>query len=120
MNWKKLAKKLLFPPVWLMLLLAVVSAAGLTAVFVKGWEETPVAYAVYVLSFYTLSVITLFCCMVLPKHYGRIKQKMHANPLLDRYLTDRAWGAAADAKEQTVILSYEQKLNEFYMKALGL
>ena len=91
MNWKKLAKKLLFPPVWLILLLAVVSAAGLTAVFVKGWEETPVAYAVYVLSFYTLSVITLFCCMVLPKHYGRIKQKMHANPLLDRYLTDRAF-----------------------------
>ena len=36
------------------------------------------------------------------------------------YLTDRAWGAAADAKERTLILSYEQKLNEFYMQALGL
>ena len=37
-----------------------------------------------------------------------------------RYLTDRAWGAAATAKERTVILSYEQKLNEFYIQALGL
>ena len=36
------------------------------------------------------------------------------------YLTDRAWGAAADAKERTVILSYEKKLNEFYVQTLGL
>lgn len=36
------------------------------------------------------------------------------------YLTDRAWGAAADSKEQTVILSYQKKLNEFYIQALGL
>lgn len=37
-----------------------------------------------------------------------------------RYLTDRVWGAAADAKERTVILSYEKKLTEFYIRALGL
>ena len=37
-----------------------------------------------------------------------------------RYLTDRAWGEAADAKEKTVILSYQNKLNEFYIRALGL
>lgn len=36
------------------------------------------------------------------------------------YLTDRAWGQAADAKEQTVILSYQNKLTEFYARALGL
>lgn len=37
-----------------------------------------------------------------------------------KYLTDRAWGQALDAKEKTVILSYEQKLSEFYIRALGL
>lgn len=37
-----------------------------------------------------------------------------------RYLTDRVWGSAATAKERTVILSYEQKLNEFCIQALGL
>lgn len=36
------------------------------------------------------------------------------------YLTDRAWGQALDAKERTVIMSYEQKLSEFYVQALGL
>lgn len=37
-----------------------------------------------------------------------------------RYITDGAWGASADAKEKTVILSYQKKLSEFYIKALGL
>ena len=36
------------------------------------------------------------------------------------YLTDRVWGQALDAKERTVIMSYEQKLSEFYVQALGL
>lgn len=37
-----------------------------------------------------------------------------------RYLTDRAWGQALDAKERTVLMSYEQKLSKFYVQALGL
>ena len=66
MDWKKLGKKLLFPPVWLMAILAVASAVLLVMVFLKGWEEAPIAYAVYVLAFYTLTVVCIFCSMVLP------------------------------------------------------
>lgn len=88
MDWKKLGKKLLYPPVWLMAVLTVLSAAALTAVFLKGWDESPVAYAVYVLAFYTLSVVTLFCAIVLPKRYKQIKQKIYDNPLGNRYMTD--------------------------------
>lgn len=89
MDWKKLGRKLLFPPVWLMLLLSVISAVALTAVFLKGMEQTVVAYAVYVLAFYTLLVITCFCIMVLPKQYGQIKAKIYGNPFGNHYLTDR-------------------------------
>lgn len=89
MDWKKLGKKLLFPTVWLMVLLTVVSAAGLVTVFLKGWEMAPIAYFVYVLAFYTLSVVTVFCVMVLPKQYKHIKEKVMDNPLGNRYLTDR-------------------------------
>jgi len=89
MDWKKIGKKLLFPPVWLMILLTVLSAAGLVAVFVNGWDTAPVAYGIYVLAFYTLSVVTVFCVMVLPKQYGRIKEKVLANPLGNRYATDK-------------------------------
>ncbi len=91
MDWKRIGKKVLFPPVWLMVLLIIVSAVLLTMVFVKGWEQQIVAYFVYVLAFYTLSVVTLFCVMVMPMQYGKIKQKIHDNPIGHRYMTDRAF-----------------------------
>ena len=91
MNWKKLGKKLLFPPIWSMALLTIVSTALLVLVFVKGWEESPVAYISYVLAFYTLTVVCIFCSMVLPKQYGKIRQKIDNHPLGHRYMTDRAF-----------------------------
>lgn len=39
MNWKKIGKKLLFPPVWLMVLLVTACAAALTVVFVRHMEQ---------------------------------------------------------------------------------
>ena len=89
MDWKKIGKKLLFPPVWVMALLTVLSAAALIAVFLKGWDATPIAYIVYVLAFYTLSVVTVFCAMVLPKQYQQIRQKILKHPLGNRYMTDK-------------------------------
>ena len=77
MDWKKLGKKLLFPPIWLMAVLTVLSAVGLSFVFIKGWETSVIAYGIYALSFYTLSVVTVFCVMVLPRHWPRIRQKFH-------------------------------------------
>lgn len=91
MNWKKIGKKLLFPPVWIMVILTIVSAASLTMVFLKGMEESPAAYAVYVLSFYTLSVVMVFCCLVLPKQYRQIRQKLLDHPLGNRIITDRVF-----------------------------
>lgn len=91
MDWKKLGKKLLFPPIWVMVILVIISAAALITVFVNGWAETVAAYMIFALSFYTLSVVTLFCVMVLPKQYRHIKQRIYANPLGNRYMTDRAF-----------------------------
>jgi len=89
MDWKRLGKKLLFPPVWLMVILVIVSAVALTIIFVKEMEQSIPAYIVYVLAFYTLSVVTVFCAMVLPNQYSTIKQKIYDNPLGNRYMTDR-------------------------------
>ena len=89
MDWMKIGKKLLFPPIWLMVILVIVSAAALTFVFVKGMEQSIPAYIVYVLAFYTLTVVTVFCAMVLPKQYSTIKQRIYDNPLGNRYMTDR-------------------------------
>ena len=91
MDWKKIGKKLLFPPLWLMVLLTAASAAALVMVFVKGWEAALIAYPIYVLSFYTLTVVCIYCSMVLPKQYKQIRQKIYDNPLGNRYMTDRAF-----------------------------
>ena len=91
MDWKKLGKKLLFPPVWLMVIFVIISAVALTLIFVKGSEESIPAYIFYVLAFYTLTVVTIFCAMVLPKQYSTIKKKIYDNPLGNRYMTDRAF-----------------------------
>ena len=87
-DWKAVCKRLLTPPVWLMILLILVSAAALVAVFLKGWEETPVAYAVYVLSFYTLTVTVLYCAGVFPNCYRSVKRKVYNTEFGSRYLTD--------------------------------
>ena len=91
MDWKKIGKKLLFPPLWLTVILVIVSAVVLTLIFVKGMEESIPAYIAYVLAFYTLTVVTIFCAMVLPKRYSTIKQKLYDNPLGNRFLTDRVF-----------------------------
>lgn len=90
-KWKAICKKLLFIPVWLMILLTIISAVGLVAVFVKGWEESPIAYAVYVLSFYTLSVLCVYFAMVFPGKYREIRQKIYDHPLGNRFMTDAAF-----------------------------
>lgn len=91
MDWKKTGRKLLFPPIWVMALLTVLSAATLVAVFRKGWSETVIAYPIYVLAFYTLCTVSIFCAMVLPKQYRQIRQKIYDNPLGNRYMTDKAF-----------------------------
>ena len=91
MDWKRIGKKLLFPPAWLMVILVIISAVALTLIFVKGMEESILAYISYALAFYTLTVVTVFCAVVLPKQYGTIKQKIYDNPLGNSYLTDRVF-----------------------------
>ncbi len=88
MDWKKIGKKILFPPIWLMVILIIISAVALTLIFLKGMEKSIPAYIVYVLAFYTLTISAIFCAMVLPKQLGTMKQKIYDNPFGNRYMTD--------------------------------
>lgn len=91
MDWKRISKRLLYPPIWLIILLTVFSAAALVAVFVKSCDTSPVAYAVYVLSFYTLVVLTLLGMRLFSKWYRIIREMMYKNKYINRYLTDAAY-----------------------------
>ena len=91
MNWKKIGKKLLFPPFWVIALLTPLCTVALIAVFVKGWDAHSVAYAVYALSAYTVTVLTLFCIFTFPGWYKSLKIKIYSNPIGNRYMTDAAF-----------------------------
>lgn len=87
-DWKEVGRKILFPPIWLIMILTVISAIALVAIFINGWETNPVACIFYVIAFYTLTVICMFCWKVLPGCYQTVKTKLHNNKYADRYLTD--------------------------------
>lgn len=93
MDWNSFWKKLIFPPIWLMLLFTVFSAAALVLIFVKGRSESPIAYAVYAIAFYTICVVSIFFAMVFPKRYHTIRQKIYNHPLGHRYMTDAVFKA---------------------------
>ena len=90
-DWKSLCKGFLFLPLWLIMFLVIVSAALLVTVFFKGWDTLPVAYAVYVISFYTLTVFCVACWKTFPGYYRSIRAKLHDNKYTNRYLTDVAY-----------------------------
>ena len=118
MDWKKTGKRLLFLPVWLMLILVVVSAGALVLVFVKGMEETIPAYIVYVLAFYTLTVATVYCVTVLPKQYSLIKQKIYDKPLGHRFMTDRIFRTNISLSVSFVISMLYAGLNFWFWYTL--
>lgn len=93
MDWKKIGKRILFPPAWLLILLTVAAAAALVWVFLNGMAEHWIDYGIYVLSFYTLVVDCVFFAVVMPKRYRKIKQAVYDNPLGNRYMTDRTFRA---------------------------
>lgn len=91
MDWKKLWKKLIYPPIWIIIVLTIVSAVALTYVFIADLKESYAAYVIYTLSFYTLSVVCVLVAKVLPKKYRKIKQTIYDNPIGNRFMTDMAF-----------------------------
>ena len=90
-DWRKIGKKLLYPPIGLVLFFVLISTAALIVVFLNGLEEHPAAYVIYVAAFYTLLVITMFCVKVLPERYRQAKQRVYDNKFGNRYMTDVAF-----------------------------
>lgn len=93
MEFKKWCKKLLFPPVWIIILLTFMSAAALVVVFGKGWETFPMASIVYVAAFYTLTVLCIGCFKVLPEYYKEAKTRVYQHKYANRFFTDAAFKA---------------------------
>lgn len=90
-KWKSICKKFLFPPLWLIIILTMSSIIALVSVFVKGWDTNPIAYVIYAVSFYTLTIICIACYKTILGYYKDIKEKVYENKYANRYLTDAAY-----------------------------
>ncbi len=85
---KNFFKKILFPPAWIILLLTLISAISLTVIFMNDLDSSTIAYAVYALSAYSLTVLCIFLAIVLPRSYKEIKQRIYNTKYGHRYMTD--------------------------------
>lgn len=119
MEWKKIGKKLLFPPFWVMVVMTLFSAAALIFIFIKGWEQTVPACFAYAVAFYTLTVVTAFCVWVLPKQYRQLKAKALAIPVVNRYATDRVFRTSVSLYLSLIINLLYVGLNLFSWYTIG-
>lgn len=88
MDWKKICNKWLYPPVWAAVLLIICTSTSLFLIFWKGWQTYAISSIAYVIAAYTLTIVVFFFIKVFPGYYRRIKRKVYAHPLGNRYLTD--------------------------------
>lgn len=88
MDWKKIGKKLLFPPVWVIVVLTLVSAVAVPYVLINKLETAPISYVIYVVAFYTVCIITAFACVTVPRQYKQIKGKINNTTLGNKYIND--------------------------------
>ena len=96
---KRILLSLLFPNWIIICLLTVLSASGLTYVFVNGMDAHPIAYVIYMLAFYTLCVVIA----AMPPLIKAGRALVYSNTHAARYLTERELRARVSLYSGTVI-----------------
>lgn len=80
--------KVLFPPVGVVILLVIATCIALPVVFIKGYDTHVFGYIVFGVSFYALTVATLYCIFFLPKVSKEIKSKIYQIPFGKKFFSN--------------------------------
>lgn len=83
-QWKKILFKILFPPVWLVVVLVLAAIVGLIYAFALGHSEEISGYVAYAISAYALTVV----CARGPQMVRGIKNIKQDNKYISRYFSD--------------------------------
>lgn len=81
---KAILLRMLRPGMVCTIMLTVVSAVALVYVFANGLDTSPMGYAVYILSSYTMTVLVLIIAGITKK----VKSLLYGNKYSGRYMTD--------------------------------
>ncbi|MGN1201943.1 MAG: hypothetical protein ACI4RF_01500, partial [Eubacterium sp.] len=89
-KFKEILHRLLFPPVWVVLLCTVCAAVLLIFVFVKKYDTSPIAYFSYAFSAYSFCILLAF---LIPNTVSGGKNVISKIPLVNKYFNDRIFRA---------------------------
>ncbi|MGN0522536.1 MAG: hypothetical protein ACI4IQ_07875 [Eubacterium sp.] len=89
-KFKEILRRLLFPPVWVVLICTVCAAALLIFVFVKEYDNSPLAYFSYAFSAYSFCI---FLALVIPNASSGAKKLISKIPLMNKYFNDKIFRA---------------------------
>lgn len=88
MNWKKLYKTIVFPPLWVIIISTLLAVAGMILVIANGFANHPLFYCIYAESFYALCVLSIYTTLNFSKILKKIKGRVYNNKYSNRYITD--------------------------------
>ena len=77
-TWKRVCLRLLYPGKLLSVLLPLAGFGLLAAVFILGWNDSPLGYGSYVLAFYGLVVLVLACIPLCRRFFHFLRQKQQS------------------------------------------
>ena len=119
MKWKKIGMNILFPSLWIVIVLVMVSAVGLLMILMSGQSTHPVSICFYVLSFYSLVLLCLALWKTVPKEIVKIKESKWWNlasnhRLVKRYGSDKTFKTTVKLDRSLIINVMYIGLNLYY------
>lgn len=87
MKFRGPLRRILFPPLPLIIILTLFSGAGLVYASLSGGEGILV-YGIYTLSFYTLCTLVIYCACALPGKIRELRARVYSTRLGRRYKSD--------------------------------
>lgn len=87
-KFKRICKKIIFPPLWIKILISVISVIGMAAAIITGFADNPILYVMYGVSFYALCVYSVFFAKQGSRIFKSAKSKIIGTKYGSRYISD--------------------------------
>ena len=88
-KFKSLALKIFTVPLWLLVILCVISGISLVCIFLNGLDTQFYAYIAYFVSAYTLTALCFFCVNALPSTVKTIRKTIESNKYYSKFSVDK-------------------------------
>ncbi len=87
-KFKSIVFRIFTIPMWLLIVLCVISAGSLVFIFGNGFDAQFYAYIAYFVSAYTLTSLCFYCVRTLPDMIKNLKMKAVENKYISKYMSD--------------------------------